>query len=485
VLLQVGKGKMSPSAYDTAWVARLGEEDRELSNRALAWLTENQLADGSWGAERPFYYHDRLVSTLAAMIALTYRGRRAQDRARIDHGLLALEAITSDATRQLQSHTLAATAGFEMIVPTLVAEAERLGIIKQQGDRILNRLARQRAAKLAKLEGFKIDRHITTALSAELAGTDSIDMLNVDALQESNGSVANSPSATAYFALYVRPGDASALAYLNHTLKDRGVPFVAPYEIFETIWILWNFMTFLKPDPLTESLFHPHLDYIEQNWRPGKGIGFSSSYSLTDGDDTAVGFELLKRFGRKADIQDVFSYEEPNHFRCFSLEVDASTDVNIHVLGALRAAGYEKDHPSVQKALNYIRLTRINNRYWLDKWNLSPFYTSAHAVVSCLGYDDKLCAEEVNWILTTQKSDGSWGFYDASTAEETAYCLQALSIWRRHGGTIPPGRIEHGKLWLEQHCQPPYPPLWIGKSLYCPELLVKAVILSALKIAGE
>jgi len=91
LLKQLGPGKMSATAYDTAWVARLGGIDADLSNRALEWLNENQLPDGSWGAPAPYYYHDRVISTLAAMIALTHRGRRARDRQQIDKGLLALE----------------------------------------------------------------------------------------------------------------------------------------------------------------------------------------------------------------------------------------------------------------------------------------------------------------------------------------------------------------------------------------------------------
>ena len=49
------------------------------------------------------------------------------------------------------------------------------------------------------------------------------------------------------------------------------------------------------------------------------------------------------------------------------------------------------------------------------------------------GYDDNLCQESVKWILKTQKSDGSWGFFGFSTAEETAYCLQALNYGKKYG----------------------------------------------------
>src|SRR5262245_60701467 len=82
LLREVGPGRMRPTAYDTAWVARLGHLDEQLSQPALRWLSEHQLPDGSWGAAAPFNYYDRIICTLAAMIALTKRGRRAQDRRR-------------------------------------------------------------------------------------------------------------------------------------------------------------------------------------------------------------------------------------------------------------------------------------------------------------------------------------------------------------------------------------------------------------------
>ena len=83
---EIGPGHMGSTAYDTAWAARLGEIDWDLSSHALAWLAENQLDDGAWGASVPMYYHDRVLCTLAAMIALSYRGpawaRQGSDRKR-------------------------------------------------------------------------------------------------------------------------------------------------------------------------------------------------------------------------------------------------------------------------------------------------------------------------------------------------------------------------------------------------------------------
>lgn len=485
ILQNIGTGNVSNTAYDTAWVARLIEYDTNMSNRALQWLVENQLEDGSWGVHIPQYYHDRVISTLAAMIALNYRGRRHQDRMQINFGRVALENITTHATRRLQAESNARTVGFEVIVPTLVAEAEKLGILKQQGDRILGRLGKYRDLKMSKLAGIQISRHVTIAHSAEMAGTDLLHMFDVDNLQEDNGSVANSPSATAYFALYVNPGEEKALQYLrNIQSADGGVPSFAPFDIFERLWVLWNIaITGLQDDPDIRPLCEPHLDYIQDHWKPGKGLGFSAHYSLTDGDDTSVGFEILSRFGRPVDTDALLGYEEDDWFRCYGLEINPSIDVNIHVLGSLRELGYEKDHPTIKKIIKFLHSMKQDENFWFDKWHVSPFYTTAHAVIACRGYDDELCKDSIQWILDNQNSNGAWGYYGYPTAEETAYCIQALKLWEMHGGIVPPGRIDLAAFWLKQHAEPPYPPFWMDKSLYHPELLVQMVILSALKLA--
>lgn len=481
---------MSSTPYDTAWVARLKDVEPELSNHALEWICEAQLADGSWGADFPFYYHDRIVCTLSAMIALTYRGRRQQDKLRIQHGLEALERITAGATQGLRLDPNGATVGFEMIVPTLVAEAEELGIIRQQKDRILGKLARQREKKMEKLHGLKISRFVTVAHSAEMTGKDKLDLLDVDNLQESNGSVGNSPSATAHYALYVKPGDRVALNYLAPivTARKGGAPTLSPIEIFERIWVLWNLSitNLYQENKEIARLCNIHLDYLEQHWKRGQGLGFSESFTPTDGDDTGVAYEILAKFGRDPELNAVLQYEEEEWFRCFHYEANPSVDVNIHILGALKQAGYDGSHPSVQKALRFIRSMRQPDGYWFDKWNVSPYYTTAHLIILANKYDDDLCRDSVKWILETQKEDGSWGYYKTPTAEETAYCIQALAIWQKYTGQSSYSEaIKRAGAWLVQHCEGPYPPLWIDKSLYCPEILVKSSILSALALAEQ
>ncbi|KAL7111499.1 hypothetical protein ACP275_05G092400 [Erythranthe tilingii] len=71
-----GKVEITPSAYDTAWVAMVPE--REYSGGAISqpcfpqclnWIIENQNSDGSWGLNpgHPSLVKDSLSCTLACL----------------------------------------------------------------------------------------------------------------------------------------------------------------------------------------------------------------------------------------------------------------------------------------------------------------------------------------------------------------------------------------------------------------------------------
>ncbi len=479
LLQQAGPGRISSSAYDTAWIARLGELDAALSEQAMEWLRATQLANGSWGANELRYYHDRVVCTLAAATALAKHGQ-SRDRLRWQRAQLALET----ATKGLLADPAGATIGFEMIVPTLLAEAEALSLMSCHNDHILSQLAGYRAAKLAALPHGVINRCVTVAFSAEMAGSDGLQLFDVANLQETDGSVCHSPSATAYFAMHVRPQDPAALQYLRQVTFHGSAPNVSPFNVFERAWVLLNLALAGPLDDETLALCRPHLDFLQQDWTSGRGVCWAAGHEPKDGDDTAVTYAALTRFGRSVDLQAILSYELEEHFYCFPLEANPSISAHVHILDALRQSGLEIEHPAVTKVLKFLFRTQTLQLFWFDKWHASPYYPTAHAVIAAAGYVDWLVDDAIFWILETQNRDGSWGYY-ISTAEETAYCLQALVVWKRHGGYVPADALLRGAAWLRDHTEPPYPPLWIGKCLYCPILVVRSAILSALMLVEQ
>jgi halimadienyl-diphosphate synthase len=274
------------------------------------------------------------------------------------------------------------------------------------------------------------------------------------------------------------------MSFLREFAVGGGVPYVVPIDVFEVAWPLWNLALLGSFDTEIEALLQPLLDFLGSAWQPGKGIAALTELSLPDGDDTAVAFEALARLGRPVDLEGVQHYEERDHYRCYRLEANPSLSTNIHVLGALRQAGLGTDHPSVRKVLGFLRRMQTLQTFWFDKWHASPYYPTAHAIVACAGYDDALVDDAVYWVLETQNEDGSWGYY-IPTAEETAYCLQALVMWRRHGHPVARSVFQRAASWLAEHTESPYPPLWIGKCLYCPDLVVHSAILGALALAAQ
>lgn len=73
LLRTTGDGRISVSPYDTAWVALIKDlqgRDAPQFPSSLEWIVGNQLDDGSWGDDKFFCVYDRLVNTIACVVAL-------------------------------------------------------------------------------------------------------------------------------------------------------------------------------------------------------------------------------------------------------------------------------------------------------------------------------------------------------------------------------------------------------------------------------
>ena len=476
-LQEIGIGRsglMRPTVYDTAWLAQVPTEDdlrTPAFPQALDWVRQTQHLDGSWGAEIE-YVHDRVISTMTAILALAKWEADDLDKRRIGKGI---SYIWKRAHQLGREHE---TIGFEVILPTLLKECALLGLALPKS--AFARYSKMRQEKMAKIPPAMLySRDTSMTFSFEFMG-DNLDVGKTDALQENNGSIGVSPSATAYF-LTKLPNNVAARRYVTDIARTYGgkAPQVYPFDIFETAWSLWNLA--LAGVSLQDQPLASHVADLARLWEQskGRGVGFSSGYSAADADDTAMLLSVLRRAGHEPDLAVFDQFKRRDYFVCYPWERDndSSLSVNIHVLDVLRGL----DREWTAKIVDYLRSHATAEGYWQDKWHISPYYTTAHAVIALIGCNHELAKRAVSWIIDTQQADGRWGYQDRPTAEETAYCMQALGMYNRHVEPIDRGVLARGRAGLLADTGA-MPPLWIGKCLYTPIRVVESAICSALAL---
>ena len=461
---------MFPTVYDTAWMARIPAKCNgtiPAFPKALNWVRRNQHSDGSWGGEIE-YVHDRIISTLAAILALN----KWQDERTNETITRGIEYIWRKVGRLKNEYE---TIGFEVIAPTLLVKCRTLGFHLPYP--AFERYKRMRKEKLAKIPpGMYYSKNTSLAFSLEFMGDNLNGRVSKFPL-ESNGSVAMSPSATAYL-LTKDSGNTAARRYIDQMAQVYGdkAPQVFSFDIFETAWCLWNLLLG-EPDTYHNDQVARHIKDLEEALNHKRGAGFDSQYSVLDADETAVVFRVLRQAGLNPNVDYIKQFERDEYFVCYLTERNPSTSANIHVLEALKGI----DEIDKTKIVDWLRSEQRGGGYWMDKWHASPYYATGHAVIALLGTDNELAKSAVEWILDTQRFDGGWGHYGSSTAEETAYCLQALSIYGRDVEPIDQSVLARGRKRLLE-CMTEMPALWIGKCLYTPVKVVESVIYSALKL---
>jgi halimadienyl-diphosphate synthase len=468
-------GSMSETAYDTAWVARVvdpGKSGALAFPAAVSWLVRHQHPDGSWGGKVPVV-HDRVVSTLAAVIALAELPGTGHP-ARVARGVAYLKKALS----KLEGDFVE-TVGFELIMPSLLARARRLGLELPYD--LCASIDRLRADKLHRLPpGFVYSGPSSLTSSLEFLGDD----LQPDLARRCrapNGSYGASPSATAY--VLTHHWDEQAADYLRAVLAltaEGGACNVFPFEVFEKGWVLEHLGPLARQMPACR----PHVAALAAAWTPG-GVGFTAQGAVPDGDDTAIVFKVLRGNGLPVRPQVLTLFEADGYFFCFPLERNQSVSTNAHVADALKdCADFPEQGRLVRKAVSFLDATRIDGRYWRDKWHVSPYYATGRVIRALAGLGEEaehLCAPAVAWLLESQRPNGSWSeLVQEGTCEETAYALQALaSLSGANDSVRAAARRAANYLW-ERFDRQDYPELWVGKGLYTPYAVVRAAILGAL-----
>jgi halimadienyl-diphosphate synthase len=463
--------------YDTSWAARLTNEDGSLAYPdILEKLSERQRSDGSWGS-RIHYVHDRLLSTLSVILVLSSFGSRQRDREQLQAGV---RYIWQHVSRlRYDAHR---TIGFEMLLPTLLAEGREQGLDLPYAQ--LSRYEYEREKKLRLLPTQHLFKTRTSALFSLEAFAGRVDLEAAAGLLLEDGSIASSPSATA-FLLSQSPDWRSryptSTAYLEELLSswDGGLPAVAPCGIFARTFTLY-YLYYGNLLGGRTGLLRPQSEYLLKNWRP-EGLSWTPG-TVPNSDDTATALLALHRAGYEVDGTSLLAYERDTHFAVLEHEVDPSISANLHILEALETLP-ERERPRVRdKILGFVLRARQYSSFWSDKWHASIYYPTSMALMVLPSHVRDEMDETLRWLLFTQHANGAWGQY-MPTREETALTLLALLRYHRTVRPLPYESLRRAAEYLVANAFSPDdsdPELWISKALYAPPWVVKSAILAAL-----
>ena len=120
-----------------------------------------------------------------------------------------------------------------------------------------------------------------------------------------------------------------------------------------------------------------------------------------------------------------------------------SVDVTAHIIEAFGKLGIGKDHPSMVRALDYIRAEQEADGAWFGRWGVNYVYGTGAVLpaLEAIGEDMTLpyIRKASDWLILHQNPDGGWGESCASymdpkqmgrgksTASQTAWALMGLA----------------------------------------------------------
>jgi squalene-hopene/tetraprenyl-beta-curcumene cyclase len=119
-----------------------------------------------------------------------------------------------------------------------------------------------------------------------------------------------------------------------------------------------------------------------------------------------------------------------------------TADVSARCLGMLSQMGYERDHPSVQKAIAYLKAEQEEDGSWFGRWGTNYIYGtwSVLSALNAAGEDmnQPYIRKAVDYLVNFQREDGGWGednvtYWDgqrgvakASTPSHTSWAVLGL-----------------------------------------------------------
>lgn len=367
-LSSMGEGEISISAYDTAMVALVKNLDGGIGPQfpsAVNWIIQNQLPDGSWGDEAFFMARDRIINTLACVVALATWNFYAD---KCETGLL---FIRENMWRLAKEEAEWMLVGFEIAFPSLLEMAKNLDLDISYDDPALQAINAKRNLKLTKIPRDVLHAMPTTLLHS-IEGMEDLDWEMLLKLRCVDGSFHCSPAATA--SALQQTGDKKCLEYLEGIIKkfNGGVPCIYPLDVYERLWAV-DRLTRLGIDRHFRSEVVECLEFVYRHWTE-EGLAHTKNCPVKDIDDTAMGFRLLRLHGYDVNPCVFKHFEKDGEFICLQGETTKSSITPMYNTYRAAMIAFPSDDDVLGRAEGYCRAF-LQERRTLnklkDKWAIA------------------------------------------------------------------------------------------------------------------
>ncbi|OMP02590.1 hypothetical protein CCACVL1_02754 [Corchorus capsularis] len=359
-------GEISSSAYDTTWVALIEDVNGSGNPQfpsSLEWIANNQLPDGSWGDRQIFLAHDRLINTLACVIALK---KWDVHQEKCQKGVCFFNENISKLGKENAEHMLI---GFEVAFPSLLQLARSLNIEVAYDSPVFQDIYARRSQKLTRIPK-EIMHNVPTTLLHSLEGMLGLDWEKLLKLQCKDGSFLSSPSSTAFALMQTK--DENCLTYLNKTVQrfNGGVPTAYPVDLFEHLWSVDRLQR-LGISRYFQPEIKECLDYVYRYWTED-GICWARNTRPHEIDDTAMGFRILRLHGYEVSADVLRHFEKGGEFFCI---VGQSNQAVTGIFSLFRASqvmfsGDKILEDAKRFSSNFLREKQASGQLF-DKWIIS------------------------------------------------------------------------------------------------------------------
>ncbi|KAL3810388.1 hypothetical protein ACJIZ3_000025 [Penstemon smallii] len=368
ILSTICDGRISVSPYDTSLVSLIKDEldgiDVPKFPSSLEWIAKNQLPDGSWGDKYYFCVFDRLVNTLACVVALKSWNVHSDKSKK---GILYIKENVSKLENANAEHM---TCGFEVVFPALLLRAQDLGIEDiPYDDFVIREIYAARYQKIKRIPK-ELMHKVPTSLLFSLEGLQDLDWEKLLKLQSKDGSFLTSPSSTAF--AFMETKDQNCLKFIKNTVEifNGGAPHTYPVDIFARLWAIDRLQR-LGISRLFELEINNCLSYVYRFWTK-KGVFSGRDSEFCDIDDTSMGFRLLRLHGYDVTPEVFRNFKNNDKFSCYDGQIIESSSpiYNLYRASQVLFPGEKILEEAKNFSYNFLQ-EKIASNQILDKWVIS------------------------------------------------------------------------------------------------------------------